>query len=88
MGVKTISPRRQSRPQEIARMQDFAPFTPELLRALSPDPSPYTGLLVEFDSVRMHSNLVLVAIYKTFQNFKKNQNFHKFQNFHKISIFK
>jgi len=30
MGVKTMSPRRQSRPQEIARMQDFAPFTPEL----------------------------------------------------------
>jgi hypothetical protein len=33
MGMKTISPRRQSRPQEIARMQDFAPFTPELLGA-------------------------------------------------------
>ena len=27
-------------------------------------PETNTGLLVEFDSVRMHSNLVLVAIYK------------------------
>jgi uncharacterized protein (DUF2141 family) len=33
-----------------------------------------TGLLVEFDSVRMRSNLVLVAIYK------KGQNFNIFQN--------
>jgi uncharacterized protein (DUF2141 family) len=34
-----------------------------------------TGLLVEFDSVRMRSNLVLVAIYK------KGQNFNIFQNY-------
>jgi uncharacterized protein (DUF2141 family) len=40
-----------------------------------------TGLLVEFDSVRMRSNLVLVAIYKKFQNFKKK--FQKFQNYKK-----
>jgi hypothetical protein len=40
MGMKTISPRRQSRPQEIARMQDFAPFTPELLGAFSDPQTP------------------------------------------------
>ena len=34
-------------------------------------PQTNTGLLVEFDSVRMRSNLVLMAIYKKGQNFKK-----------------
>jgi len=34
-----------------------------------------TGLLMEFDSVRMRSNLVLVAIYKKGQNFKIFQNY-------------
>jgi hypothetical protein len=48
-------------------------------------PETNTGLLVEFDSVRMHSNLVLVAIYKKGQNFKIFQNFQKIQKFHKIS---
>ena len=66
-------------------------------------PETNTGLLVEFDSVRMRSNLVLVAIYKKGQNFPKLQNFKlsrilklkkksikmiKFsKSFHKISIF-
>ena len=54
-------------------------------------PETNTGLLVEFDSVRMRSNLVLVAIYKKGQNLKiskiaKNlKNFIKFQNLQKIS---
>jgi hypothetical protein len=43
-------------------------------------------LLVEFDSVRMRSNLILVAIYKKMSNFKIFQNCKKkYQKFHKIS---
>jgi hypothetical protein len=47
-------------------------------------PETNTGLLVEFDSVGMRSNLVLVAIYEKGQNFKILQNCKKFQKFHKI----
>jgi hypothetical protein len=42
-----------------------------------------TGILVEFDSVGMRGNLVLVAIYKKGQNIKIFQNCKKFQKFHK-----
>ena len=46
-------------------------------------PETNTGLL-EFDSVRMRSNMVLVAIYKKSQNCKKkNQIFHKISKFYK-----
>ena len=48
-------------------------------------PETNTGLLVEFDSVGMRSNMVLVAIYKKGQNVKIFQNCKKFQKFHKIS---
>jgi hypothetical protein len=48
-------------------------------------PETNTGLLVEFDSVRMRSNLVLVAIYKKGQNLKIFQNCKKFKKFHKVS---
>jgi hypothetical protein len=44
-------------------------------------PETNTGLLVEFISVRMRSNLILVAIYKKDQNLKIFQNFKKFLNF-------
>jgi hypothetical protein len=47
-------------------------------------PETNTGLLVEFDTVRMGSNLVLVAIYKKGQNFKIAKNF---KNFIKIKYF-
>ena len=40
-------------------------------------PETNTGILVEFDSVRMRSNLVLVAIYKKGQNFKIAKNIRK-----------
>ena len=50
-------------------------------------PETNTGLLVEFISVKMRSNLVLVAIYKKDQNLKIFQNFKKLQKFHKISKF-
>jgi hypothetical protein len=40
-----------------------------------------TGLLVEIDSVRIRSNLALVAIYKKGQNFQIIQNCRKFQHF-------
>jgi hypothetical protein len=54
-------------------------------------PETNTGLPVEFDPVRMGSNLVLVAIYKKGQNFKIAKNFKNFkeiQNFQKISKLK
>ena len=47
-------------------------------------PETNTGLPVEFDPVRMGSNLVLVAIYKKGQNFKIAKNF---KNFIKIKYF-
>jgi hypothetical protein len=40
-------------------------------------PETNTGILVEFDSVRKRSNLVLVAIYKKGQNFKIAKNIRK-----------
>jgi hypothetical protein len=40
------------------------PFAPEMTQ-----PETNTGLLVEFDSVGMRSNLVIVAIYEKGQNF-------------------
>jgi hypothetical protein len=43
-------------------------------------PETNTGLLVEFSSVRMRSNLVLVTIYKKDQDFKIFQNCKKLQN--------
>ena len=42
---------------------------------------------LEFDSVRMHSNLVLVAIYKKCQNFQNCQKIQKFLNFPKLNFF-
>jgi uncharacterized protein (DUF2141 family) len=48
-------------------------------------PETNTGLLVEFDSVRMRSNLVLVAIYKKGQHLKNFQNCKKWQKYDKIS---
>jgi predicted RNase H-like nuclease len=50
-------------------------------------PETNTGLRLEFDSVRMRSNLVLIAIYKKGQNFKIFKNCKKIQKFHKISKF-
>jgi hypothetical protein len=46
-----------------------------------------TGLLMEFDSIRMRSNLVLVAMYKKGKNFKIFQNCKQFKKFHKIFFF-
>jgi hypothetical protein len=49
-------------------------------------PETNTGLLVELDSVRMHSNLVLVAIYKKVKISKFSKIAKKFQNYKKKLI--